>query len=78
MKIYIRYFSLFWKKGKFGVIRNSKTTPNLQLVGYKEDRLAFGNTHDSFTEDMGTHKSIDSTEWIIQEKDGPFTVEGTC
>lgn len=52
--------------------------PHLQLVCYKEHRLVFGNTLDSFLEDMGTHASINSAERIIQEKYGPFTIEGTC
>lgn len=59
-------------------LRNNDRQIYLQLVGYKEDRPAFGNTHDSFLEDMGTHTRIDSTEGVIQEKDGPVTVEGTC
>lgn len=51
--------------------------PYLQLVGYKEHCLAFGEAPDSFMEDMGTHTSINSAERVIQEKYGPFTVEGT-
>lgn len=49
----------------------------LQLVGDKEHRLAFGDTLDSFIEDMRTHTNIDCTKRIIQEKYGSLTVEGT-
>lgn len=45
-------------------------------MGYKEDCPAFSNTHDSFLEDVGAHTGIDSTEGIIQEKNGPLAVEG--
>lgn len=48
----------------------------LQLMGYKKDCPAFSNTHDSFLEDVGAHTGIDSTEGIIQEKNGPLAVEG--
>lgn len=64
-------------EGKVGVIRNSQTVPYLQLVGYKEDRLAFGDTPDGFMEDMGTNTSIDGAEGVIQEKYGLLAVEGT-
>lgn len=49
----------------------------LQLVGDKEHRLAFGDTFDSFVEDVRTHTSINCTQGIIQEKYGSLTVEGT-
>lgn len=49
---------------------------HLQLVGYKQDCPSFSNTHDSLLEDLGTHTGIDSTEGIIQEKNGPLAVEG--
>ena len=52
--------------------------PYLQLVGYKEHRLAFGGTPDGFMEDVGTHTSIHSAERVIQEKYGPLAVQGTC
>lgn len=52
--------------------------PYLQLVGHKKHCFVFSNTPDSFTEDMGTHASINSAERVIQEKNGPVTVEGTC
>lgn len=54
-----------------------RQTLYLQLVGDKEDRLAFANTHDSFMEDMRAHTSINSTQRIIQENYGPLTVEGS-
>lgn len=57
--------------------RNLLTAPYLQLVGYKEHRLAFGGTPDSFMEDVGTNTSINRTERVIQEKYGPLAVEGT-
>lgn len=60
-----------------GVIRVSQTAPHLQLVGDKEHRLSFADTPDSFTEDIGTHTGVHSAERVIQEKYGPFTVEGT-
>lgn len=49
---------------------------HLQLVGYKQDCPAFSNTHDSSVEDVGAHTGIDSTEGIIQEKNGLLAVEG--
>lgn len=49
---------------------------HLQLMGYKQDCPSFSNTHDSLLEDLGTHTGIDSTEGIIQEKNGPLAVEG--
>lgn len=45
-------------------------------MGYKKDCPSFSNTHDSFLEDLGAHTCIDSTEGIIQQKNGPLTVEG--
>lgn len=65
-------------EGKFDIIRNSQAVPYLQLVGYKEHRLAFGGTPDGFMEDVGTHTSIHGAERVIQEKYGPLAVEGTC
>lgn len=46
-------------------------------MGYKQDCPAFSNTHDSFLEDMGAHTGINSTEGVIQEKNGPLAVEGS-
>lgn len=51
--------------------------PHLQLMGYKEYRLAFGGTPYSFIKDMGTHTSVNSTERVIQEKYGPLAVQCT-
>lgn len=45
-------------------------------MGYKQDGPAFSNTHDSFLEDVGTHTGVDSTEGVIQEKNGSLAVEG--
>lgn len=45
-------------------------------MGYKQDCPAFSNTHDSFLEDMGAHAGINSTEGVIQEKNGSLAVEG--
>lgn len=73
----MQLFSLFRKEEKHGVIRSVQAGLYLQLVGDKEHRLAFGKTHDSFMEDMRAHTSIDSTERIIQENYGPFTVQGS-
>lgn len=56
--------------------KGSLDETHLQLVGYKQDCPSFSNTHDSFVEDLGTHTGIDSTEGIIQEKNGPLAVEG--
>lgn len=56
---------------------NSQMVFYLQLVGDKEHRLAFGNTPDSFMEDMRTHTSIHCAQRVVQEKYGPLTVEGT-
>lgn len=82
MYVHIRSFVCFGKnthfEWKFGIARNFQTVPYLQLVGYKEHRLAFGDTPDSFMEDVVTHTSINSAERVIQEKYGPLTVEGTC
>lgn len=47
----------------------------LQLVRYKEHRLVFAGSFDSFMEDMGTNASIDRTERVIQEHYGPLAVE---
>lgn len=45
-------------------------------MGYKQDCPAFSNTHDSFLEDIGAHTGINSTEGVIQEKNGSLAVEG--
>lgn len=71
-------FCMVREKCQFGIIRSAQTVPYLQLVGYKEHRLVFGNTPDSLTEDMGTHTGINSAQRVIQQEYGPFAVEGTC
>lgn len=49
----------------------------LQLMRYKEYGFAFSGPPNGFTEDMGAHTGINSTERVIQEKNGPLTVECT-
>lgn len=66
--VILKLFNFFLK------VRLDET--HLQLVGYKQDCPAFSNPHDSFLEDVGAHTGIDSAEGIIQEKNGPLTVEG--
>lgn len=58
------------------ILKVSLDETHLQLVGYEQDCPAFSNPHDSVLEDVGAHTGIDSAEWIIQEKNGPLTVEG--
>lgn len=49
----------------------------LQLMRYKEYGFAFSGPLNGFTEDMGAHTGIDGAERVIQEKNGPLTVECT-
>lgn len=51
--------------------------PHLQLMRYKEHRLVFSSTPYGFTEDVGTHTSIDSTQRVIQQEYGSLTVDCT-
>lgn len=46
-------------------------------MGDEEHRLAFGGAPYGFVEDLGAHTSIDSTERVVQEEDGPLAVECT-
>ncbi len=54
-----------------------RTVSHLQLMGYEENSLAFGDTLDGFMEDMGTNTSVDGTQGVVQEENGPLAVEGT-
>lgn len=50
---------------------------HLQLVRYKEYGFALSSTPNGFAEDMGAHAGIDGTERVVQEKNGPLTVDCT-